>query len=91
MIIHLNIKVHGKVQRVGFRNFIQMVANERSIKGFCKNESDGSVYIEIETTQMKADQFLEWAYQGSIMAKVSKINVEPGEVVGFKNFEIRKS
>ena len=39
---------------------------------------------------MRADQFLEWMYQGSIMAKVSKIDVEPAKLKGFKHFEIRK-
>ena len=48
------------------------------------------MYIEIETTQMRADQFLEWMYQGSIMAKVSKIDVEPGEVKGFNFFEVKR-
>lgn len=90
MIIHLNIKIHGRVQGVGFRNFAQRVANESSVKGFCQNEADGSVYVEIETTQMKADEYLEWMYRGSVMAKVSKIDVQPGNVVGFKHFEIRR-
>jgi len=90
MNIHLNIKVYGKVQGVGFRNFTQRIANERSIKGFCQNESDGTVYAEIETTQMKADEFLEWIYRGPIMAKVSKIDVEPSKLVGFKFFEIKR-
>lgn len=90
MMIHLNIKIHGRVQRVGFRNFTEQVANERSIKGFCRNEPDGTVYAEIETTQMKADEFLEWVYNGPVMARVSKIDVEPGEIVGFKFFEIRR-
>lgn len=90
MIIHLNIKVHGKVQGVGFRSFIQRIASELSIVGFCRNEADGTVYAEIETTQMKADEFLECIYRGSIMAKVSKINVEPASIVGFKRFEVKK-
>ena len=90
MIIHLNIIVHGRVQGVGFRQFAQRIASENSISGFCRNQSNGTVYIEIETTQMRADQFLEWMYQGSIMAKVSKIDVEPAKLEGFKYFEIRK-
>ena len=90
MIIHLNIIVHGRVQGVGFRQFAQRIANENSICGFCRNQSNGTVYIEIETTQMRADQFLEWMYQGSIMAKVSKIDVEPGEVKGFNFFEVKR-
>jgi acylphosphatase len=90
MIIHLNIKIHGKVHGVGFRDFALRIANERSIKGFCQNKSDGTVYCEIETTQMKADEFLEWVYRGSIMARVSKIDVEPAELVGFNRFEIKR-
>jgi len=90
MIIHLNIKVNGKVQGVGYRNFAQRMANELSIKGFCENKSDGSVYIEIETTQMRADEYLECCYRGSVMSKVSKIDVEPASVVGFNNFEIKR-
>tara|TARA_B100000482_G_C12477739_1_gene247468 strand:+ start:307 stop:579 length:273 start_codon:yes stop_codon:yes gene_type:complete len=90
MIIHLNIIVHGRVQGVGFRQFALRIANENSVVGFCRNQSNGTVYIEIETTQMKADQFLEWMYQGSVMAKVSKIDIEPGEVKGFEFFEIKR-
>lgn len=90
MDIHLNINVFGRVQGVGYRRFAQATANERSIKGFCKNLDDGSVYIEIETTQMKADEFLEWCYKGSVMAKVSKINVTPAPLVYFSNFIIEK-
>ena len=90
MIIHLNIIVHGRVQEVGFRQFAQRIANENSVAGFCKNQANGTVYLEIETTQLRADQFLEWMYQGSIMAKVSKIDIEPGEVKGFDFFEIKR-
>lgn len=88
MNIHLNIKVQGRVQRVGFRNFTKSKAISMGITGFCKNKSDGSVYIEIETTQMKADEFLEWMYKGPPLAKVNKIEVEPGNISDFKMFEI---
>lgn len=90
MNIHLKIKVFGRVQGVGYRNHIQRIAGELSIVGFVKNLADKSVYIEAETTQMKADEFLEGCYRGSIMAKVSKIDVEPGNLVGFKRFEIKR-
>ena len=59
MTIHLNIKVEGRVQKVGYRNFIHRMALELAIAGFVQNQEDGTVYIEVETTQMKADQFLE--------------------------------
>jgi acylphosphatase len=90
MDIHLNIKVFGRVQQVGYRNFICRMAIELGIKGFVENQSDGSVYIEVETTQMKADQFLEWCYKGSPLAKVSKLDVDQKKIKGFTSFEIKR-
>jgi acylphosphatase len=89
MNIHLNIKVFGRVQKVGFRSFARQMAIEYGIKGFVKNQSDGSVYIEIEATQMKTDLFLEWCYQGSPLSRVTKINIEASELKGYKSFEIQ--
>lgn len=88
MNIHLNIKVFGRVQKVGFRAFAQRTAIEYGIKGFVKNLDDGSVYMEVETSQMKTDLFLEWCYKGSPLSKVTKINVEASALKGFTNFEI---
>lgn len=90
MDIHLNIKVFGRVQQVGYRNFICRMAIELGIKGFVENREDGSVYLEVETTQMKADQFLEWCYKGSPLAKVSKLDVDQKKVTGFTSFEIKR-
>ena len=45
---HLSITVHGKVQNVGFRYFTNKRAHEFNIKGFVKNQHDGTVYIEAE-------------------------------------------
>jgi acylphosphatase len=89
MNIHLNIKVFGRVQMVGFRSFARQTAIEYGIKGFVKNHQDGSVYIEIEATQMKTDLFLECCYQGSPLSKVTKINIEAAELKGYKIFEIQ--
>jgi len=88
MNIHLNIKVLGRVQKVGYRAFALQMAIEYGIKGFVKNQKDGSVYIEIETTQLKTDLFLEWCYKGSPLSKVSKISIEAASLKGFKNFKI---
>lgn len=90
MDIRLIIKVYGRVQGVGYRNFAFNLALELGVKGFVENRPDKSVYIEIETTQMKADQYLEWCYKGSPLAKVSKIEVEPIALFGYKSFEVRK-
>ena len=89
MNIHLNIKVFGRVQKVGFRSFARQTAIEYGIKGIVRNERDGSVYVEIEATQMKTDLFLEWCYKGSPLSKVTKIDIEASEMKGYKSFEIQ--
>jgi acylphosphatase len=45
---HINIKITGKVQGVFFRASTKAVADQIGVKGFVKNEKDGSVYVEAE-------------------------------------------
>ena len=42
---HINIKVTGKVQGVGFRETTKIIANQMMVNGFVRNEKDGSVYM----------------------------------------------
>ena len=44
-LTYLEIKILGKVQGVGFRYFVKRQANKFNIKGFCRNEIDGSVFV----------------------------------------------
>ena len=37
--------VRGRVQGVGYRNFVQMAATELRVKGYAKNLDDGSVEV----------------------------------------------
>lgn len=73
----LKIKVFGRVQKVGYRNFIFEKAIELSIKGKVENHADGTVYLEAIGTNMQLDELLEWCYKGSPISKVERIEVEP--------------
>ncbi len=57
---HLNIKIHGQVQGVFFRDSAKQAADKLGIKGFAKNEADGTVYIEAEGEEAGLGKFLEW-------------------------------
>ena len=48
MTKHLNIKIYGRVQMVGFRYSAKEMADQLDIKGFAQNSPDGAVYIEAE-------------------------------------------
>ena len=87
---HLNIHVHGKVQGVFFRATMKAVADQLSVKGFAKNEKDGSVYMEAEGDDFSLETFLEFCSKGSDKAVVEKVDILEGEWKNYRNFEIVK-
>ena len=58
------IHVTGYVQGVRFRWRTVREAGGRGIKGFDRNLSDGSVYIEAEGTRSQLKSFVEWCKKG---------------------------
>ncbi len=89
-IKHLNIKITGKVQGVGFRETTKIIANQISVNGFVRNESDGSVYIEAEAEPVFLDEFVNWCQDGPDRARVEQVEVAEAEVKNYRNFEILK-
>lgn len=73
---HLKIKVTGRVQGVGFRNAAKHRADQLELKGFARNEEDGTVYIEVEGGEEKLQKFLEWCQEGSDAANVESVESE---------------
>ena len=88
--IHINIRITGKVQGVGFRETTKYVADQSGIKGFIRNDADGSVYAEAEGEQWELDSFLEWCNEGPDRAKVTACEVTQGEMKDLKDFVILK-
>lgn len=85
---HLNIKVFGRVQGIFFRATAKEQAENLGITGFARNESDGSVYIEVEGEKNKLDKLLKWCYLGPPMAQVEKVLVTKDRLKNFPNFEV---
>jgi len=86
---HLNIKIYGRVQGVLFRHSAKQKAEQLNIKGFAKNEPDGTVYIEAEGEEENLKQFLDWCYQGPILASVKRVEFEfSSEIKNFSEFVI---
>lgn len=87
---HLNITVEGVVQGVFFRATTKAVADQLGIKGFTKNQPDGSVYIEAEGDDFSMESFLEWCHKGPERSRVEKVTTTEGEVKNYRNFEVVK-
>ena len=84
---HINITVFGLVQGVGFRSAAKHQARYLGIKGFVKNEVDGSVYIEAEGDSTALAEYVKWCRKGSSFAQVDEIKVKEGEMKYFSTFE----
>lgn len=84
------IKVSGRVQGVFFRASTKNKADELNIKGFVRNEPDGSVYIEAEGRESDMRQFESWCRQGPRNAVVERCDVSEGRVQGFSDFVVKR-
>jgi len=70
------VKVSGRVQRIGYRRFVLENAQELGVGGYVRNEKDGSVTVFVQGEEELVKQFLE------------KIK-EPPLPVGVKGFEVK--
>lgn len=87
---HVNISIKGKVQGVYFRLSTKAVADQLGIKGFVRNLTDGSVYVEAEGDDFALDCLKEFCEEGPERAVVEEVTCEEGPWEDFKNFEVLK-
>ncbi len=87
---HLNLTVYGRVQGVFFRASTKDKAKALGLNGWCKNQKDGTVYIEVEGPEDGVDQFVAWCNNGPESAIVDRVDVANGSLVGYSRFEIRR-
>lgn len=83
------IQVFGKVQGVFYRASTKTQADNLGIKGWVKNEPDGTVLIHAEGEEINLDDFIAWCQEGPQFAKVTSMSVEDDPSQEFKEFEVR--
>lgn len=69
------VHVKGRVQGVGFRFFSEKLARQLGIKGYVKNNPDGTVEILAVTNEKVFALFLENLKTGPAMARVDDIEI----------------
>ncbi len=85
---HYDIKVTGKVQNVNFRKAAKEKADILGLKGFVRNEADGSVYIEVEDGKHELAEFVLWCDMGPNKSQVESILLQNGDIKNFTDFKI---
>lgn len=76
----------GRVQQVGYRQFIQTRARALGLGGFVRNLPDGTVEITASGCDCDLTRLERWALQGPTLAQVAQVNranLHPREYSGF--------
>ena len=90
MKVAYRIQVKGIVQGVGFRYNAIREAETNNITGFVKNEFDGSVTLLAEGEENDVKNFIAWCNEGPAYARVSEVNLNKTDVVGYNSFEVKR-
>jgi hydrogenase maturation protein HypF len=90
-VLHVQIKITGLVQGVGFRPFVYREAMELGMCGEVENRSDG-VFIQLQTTEALLALFLDHIrHKAPAAAIVENIIIEQAKPRYFKEFAIVSS
>ena len=88
--MNYEIKITGKVQGVGFRYFAQLKATEIGIKGWVKNNRDGTVLIMVHGEKTDLSTFIDYLQIGPVRARVDKIYKSKIQSLSkFESFDIK--
>lgn len=73
------IMVSGRVQAVGFRDWVVRTARAEGITGWVRNTSDGRVEMIASGEDEAIDRFAEACREGPDLARVDNVDVTPAE------------
>lgn len=68
--------VRGRVQRVGYRDFVDSYAKKHHHTGWIKNNSDGTVELVLQGTPDALKSAIETIGQGPVLAQVEALTVD---------------
>ena len=83
----LRLKVVGDVHGVGYREYAIIEANKRSLTGWVRNRSDGTVEIVASGPTKDIEAFVGACMRGPSEARVTNVEMGPAEgpdTLGFK-------
>jgi acylphosphatase len=82
--------VHGRVQGVFFRAYVEETAERLNVTGYVCNRPGGLVEVIAEGEKPKLEKLLEYLKIGPPAAKVKEVLAKWGEYSGgFPNFRVK--
>lgn len=75
-MLEIMCTVSGKVQGVGYRDFVDTYAKDKGLVGWIKNTPKGTVEVLVQGTPDQLKDCIEILHEGSILAKVEGVAVD---------------
>ena len=76
MFSEIHCVAKGRVQRVGYRDFVEQYAREHTLFGWIQNLEDGSVELVLQGMPEELKSCIEMLNQGSLLAKVEGLSID---------------
>lgn len=88
----IRARVHGRVQRVAFREYTRRAAVDLQLSGWVRNCADGTVEVWAEGEPEQVDRLLSWLQGGSPFSRVIRVDYNEESPLGMTGpFAIRFS
>lgn len=86
----LEATVTGRVQGVGFRNFVWKAATGLALTGYVKNVAAGGVEVVAEGEPDQLDKLVQHLEKGPMLSRVDRVITHSAPASGgFEKFEVR--
>lgn len=86
----LEANVYGQVQGVSFRMATRRVAQSLGLRGWVRNELDGSVHVVAEGDEAALRKLLAFLHEGPPAARVVRVDADWREATrSFSSFQVR--
>jgi acylphosphatase len=82
------VRVHGRVQGVFFRDSCRAEARAHGVGGWVRNEPDGSVAAYFEGEPEAVEAMVTWCRSGPRHARVERVDVQEASPTGVHAFDV---
>jgi len=87
-MLSYHLIVSGDVQGVGFRGGAARTATRLGLRGWVKNNNDGTVESIVQGPKEACEEYIDWCKKGSVSSRVHAVHVEKTEEDMCEGFEI---
>ncbi len=74
-MIAIRCEVHGRVQGVRYRSYVEDAATKLGLVGYVRNNSTGTVTVVAHGLPDTLKEFIEYLHEGSLQANVESVEV----------------